>query len=74
MARRSKIEIAESLVKFFEEQDKAFYKSKLVEADLGMNSKTAEEWLELYRIINGGPRIRKIETDKTVLYEVVQDQ
>jgi len=67
MARRSKNEIGKALVKYIEDQQEAFYKTNLEE--IGMNSKTAEEWLELYILFQNGPKVRKITTKNNVIYE-----
>ena len=68
--RRSKKEIALALVEFLEKQEKPFFKSNLEE--IKMSSKTAEEWLDIYEIFNKGPKIRKIEMEKNVVYEVLR--
>lgn len=57
--RRTKIQIGESLIKFLKNQDCAFTRADL--EDLKMNSRTAEEWLELYLMFQGGPKLRKID-------------
>ena len=70
--RRTKKEIATALVDFLNKQEKPFFKTDLEE--IGLNSKTAEHWLEVYKIMKTGPNIRQIELKKTILFEVIREK
>ena len=71
--RSSKAEIGKKLVDFLGKQKKPFYRAHL--KDIGMNSTSAKEWLELYELIRKAPfDIRKIELPDTVAYEVINPE
>ena len=57
--RRTKVMIGKSLIKFLKNQDSAFTRADLEQVK--MNTKTAEEWLDLYLLFQNGPRLRKID-------------
>ena len=72
-ARSKKLEIGEKLIDFLNNQKEPFYKAKLLdkESGLGMNSKVAEEWLDLYELFNSGPKIKKMKLNNYSIYEVI---
>lgn len=72
MGKSTKTEIARKLVNFLKDQKQPFYKTQLI--DLGMNSRTADEWIELYEIIQSGPKIRKIKLSNNTIYEVIKEK
>ena len=72
MGKSTKVEIAKKLVMFLKNQKEPFYKTQLIE--LGMNSRTADEWLEMYEIIQSGPKVRKIKMSNNTIYDVIGEK
>ena len=73
--RRNKTDIGKSLVEFFNSRAEPFYKTDLTKLEgLGMNSKTATEWLELYEIFSNGPKLRRIKMKNNIIYEVIKPE
>ena len=72
MGKSTKVEIAKKLVMFLKNQKEPFYKTQLIE--LGMNSRTADEWLEMYEIIQNGPKVRKFKMSNNTIYEVIGEK
>lgn len=72
MGRRTKVEIGRDLVAFLTKQERPFYKQQLIDT-MKMNSKTADEWLELYAVIQAGPKIKKIDLPNNVAFEIERD-
>ncbi|MFX1515674.1 MAG: hypothetical protein ACFFC6_05150 [Promethearchaeota archaeon] len=76
--RRTKLAIGKSIIQFLKQQESAFTRADL--EGLKMNSKTAEEWLELYLLFQRGPTLRKIDLGADTsgrnrfVYEVVSSE
>ena len=69
-SRRTLFERAEKIFEIINDEDQPFPKSYLYKA--GLNSITAEKWLELITFIQSQPRIRLVKTNKTAIIEKLE--
>ena len=69
MPRRTKTELGRDLIEFLRTKSRPFFKTEL--ENIGMNSKTAEDWLALYLMFQNGPLLRRLEMERAVVYEIV---
>jgi hypothetical protein len=69
-SRRTLIERAEKIFEIINYEDQSIPKSYLYKA--GLNSVTAEKWLELIIFIQNQPKIRLVKTNKTTIIEKLE--
>ena len=71
-SRRTLLERVNAIFKFIARQDDVFPKSRLKE--IGLNPKTAEQWLKLISYIQSQPKIRIVQTEHNTLIEKVEGE
>lgn len=68
--RRTIEERVEAILKFIDEQNDFFPKSRLKE--IGINAKDGEKWLKLIEYIQNQPKIRIMQTENNTFIEKIE--